>query len=380
MSRTCPACGGTAWEDFLHLETGRSLTSDQRLVRQALDKVICTACGLVRNRVMLGGQRLEDYENDYALNTTGGEEHIYFSADGQHTRSRAIFDWMKPHLPARAACVTEIGCGMGNLLDHLARHYPDAAITGVEGNRQAADLARTRHADIRQHFVGSGAPPLPVSDLIIAYGVAEHVEDLDGFLAAMRAACHADSTVILCVPVQDHGGYDVFFSDHIWHFTQAQFAANLSRRGFRIIASEAASAVVQGFGLVAMRMGEPSDMPLANAASLQIANRDHWQKQLGRADRAIRELAGKTVALYGASEVMSLLMAYTSLGQLSIACCLDEDPNKTGTTKHGIAVHHPDRLAAHPVDAVMLTVNPRYNDQIRAKLAPSGVSVLSCLD
>lgn len=377
----CPVCGGSEWDDFLRLETEGSLTTDQRIVQHTLDKVICASCGLVRNRAMRGGQRLDDYENEYALNTTGGEEHIYFTADGQHTRSRAIFDWMKPHLPENPATVTEIGCGMGNLLEHLAQHYhPRTAIIGIEGNRQAAEFARRRHADIRQQFVGRDELALPQSDLIIAYGVAEHVEDLEGFIEAIRAGCRVGGTVILCVPVQDHGGYDVFFSDHIWHFTLAQFAAALERQGFEILAADAASPVVLGFGLVCARAGKASDGAVSQAARLQMANRDLWRLRLANADRVIRRLAGKQVALYGASEVLSLLMAYTSLGDLSVIACLDEDPTKIGRLKHGIAMCHPDYLKQHPVDAVLLTVNTRYNEQIKAKLAPLGLPVLSVFD
>jgi len=375
---TCPACGSSAWNDFL-LQAERSLTSDQRILRQALDKVICAACGLVRNRVMLGRKRLETYEYDYVLNTIAGEEHIYFVEDGPHPRSKAVFDWITPHLPATAATVLEIGCGMGNLLTHLTERYPDAAVIGVESNLQAANLARQHHADIRQQFVGKDEAGLPESDVIIAYGVAEHVEDIDSFLDAIRSACHSETTVLLCVPVQDHGGYDVFFSDHIWHFTLAQFRSALSRCRFQVMTADANSPVVRGFGLIAARAGLPLSENLMPETEIQVANRDQWLAWFAEADRRIESVGTRPVALYGASEVMSLLMAYTSLSRLHIVACVDEDPKKLGTMKHGIPVHHPDYLKEHAVDAVLLTVNPRYHQHIRSKLAPIGLPVLACL-
>jgi NADH/NAD ratio-sensing transcriptional regulator Rex len=380
MTRICPACGGSAWEPFLQLSVGCSLTSDQQVIDRPLDKVICADCGLVRNRTMLGGQRNDEYKNSYKLNTTGTEEHTYFTERGPVARSQAIFDWIQPYLPKDASRITEIGCGMGNLLLQIAKHYLHAAVVGIEGNRNAADLARAFQFDIRQQLVGKREAPLPVSDLVVAYGVAEHVEDLEEFFAATRAGCHADTTLVLCVPIQDHGGYDVFFSDHIWHFTLSQFKSSLMRAGFDVLATDASSGIVRGFGLVAARLGHASLEAIKNEASTQNLNRDTWKNLLVEADKRIQKISNHKVAVYGASEVFSLLLAYTGLGKLPITACLDEDLNKVGTLKHGIPVHHPRYLESHPVDTVLLTVNPRYNDQIRAKLAPLGVPVMTCLE
>jgi len=48
------------------------------------------------------------------------------------------------YLPPRASSVLELGCGTGNLTLRLARHYPDAAMTVVDGAPEMIDITRAR--------------------------------------------------------------------------------------------------------------------------------------------------------------------------------------------------------------------------------------------
>jgi FlaA1/EpsC-like NDP-sugar epimerase len=112
---------------------------------------------------------------------------------------------------------------------------------------------------------------------------------------------------------------------------------------------------------------------------MQIANRDYWLGLFEKSDILLGNTRGR-IAVYGSGEVLSLLMCHTTLGERNIVACIDENPNKWGTRKHGIPVHDPRYLETHPVDAVLLTVNSRYNKQIRDKLAGLKLRILSCFD
>ena len=89
----------------------------------------------------------------------------------------------------------------------------------------------------------------------------EHVEDPIGFLVALRSACHRGGRAVIVVPVQEEDGYDLFFEDHVWHFTADHLAAVAHRAGWSPVASERGHPVVQGFGLIVC---EPAPAALKN--------------------------------------------------------------------------------------------------------------------
>lgn len=383
MRETCPACGGADWQPFLDPGRDLILTGDQRIAPGVLSKVICSGCGVVANTHPLSDADLQTlYGEAYQLNTLGREEHLFFTQDGPLPRSQVIFDWLAPHVPGDARRIVEIGSGEGNVLARIADRFPRAEALGFEGSRKAAELARAKGLDVRNELVLSADHRLPMADLVFSYNVLEHVEDVDAFISVLRAACTEGGRVVFGLPVQDDGGYDLFFAEHVWHFTSAHVRAVLERRGLRVLHQDVAHPVNRGAGLFVCEVTrgavEAVRLPdVSVSRAIQERNRDHWLGVFGRLDRILADTQG-SLAVYGSSEVFSMLMSQTSLGQRPIAFCLDEDPSKIGTQKHGIPVRGPGHLATHPVDAVLLTVNPRYSDQIRAKLAPHGVDVLSC--
>lgn len=382
MTRICPCCGSSDWDAFLGFDRCGALTTDQCIVSHHLRKIICVVCGVVANAELLTGDSLRAlYTEDYALNTNGHEEHIFFTPSGPIPRSKAVFDWIALHLPSSAKSVLEIGCGAGNVLQRFAGM--GLAVQGIEASRAAVNFARAKGLDVWPDMIVSAAQRLPSVDAIYSYGVLEHVEDLDAFIGAIRGSMSSDGTVLIALPLQDHGSYDVFFADHVWHLTARHVQAALERTGLAVIHWEQSRAPNTGFGLFVCKAGANPNLATApdvgDAPAIQYRNRDHWLSKLADVDAQLSRLTGKRVAVYGSGEVLGLLMAYTSLSSADIVVCLDEDANKIGMSKFGLPIEHPRRLADVSVDVVLLTVNPRYHDQIRQKLAPFAVDVVGLI-
>jgi SAM-dependent methyltransferase len=385
MTRICPACGGSAWEPFLESDSGRILTGDQRIEPGYLSKTICAACGVVANKYPLDDDELRVlYGEAYQLNTYGREEHLFFTAQGALPRSQVIFEWLVQFLPERAQSILEIGCGEGNVLTRFAALDRPLHITGFEGSRKAAELAQSKGLDVRNELILSADQSIPRSDFVFSYNVLEHIENIDSFISVLSSACTPNGQIVFGLPVQDERGYDLFFAEHVWHFTTGHVKQLLERRGLRVEHVEANHPVNRGAGLfvcTVARANEPSASQGSTASwrNIQIANRDYWLDLFNKSNDFLKNIDGQ-LAVYGSGEVLSLLMCHTILGEKDIVACIDENPDKVGTRKHGIPVYDPRYLESHPVDAVLLTVNPRYNKQIRAKLAPLNVRVLSCFD
>ncbi len=84
--------------------------------------------------------------------------------------------------PARADSqlrILDFGCGVGNSLPHLARHFPQSAITGLDVSERCLAVARQRFPDIGElmQFDGSAALPFaPESfDAVFAACVFHHI-------------------------------------------------------------------------------------------------------------------------------------------------------------------------------------------------------------
>lgn len=375
--RVCPACGGSRWEKLLHIRTGRTMTSDQRIIPGALCKIICPECGLAANESRFTAEEVEQiYGDSYELNTRGGEEHLFFTQAGPVPRSQILFDWIVPHLSLEFKTLLEIGCGAGNVLDRFRKTFPGRSILGLEGSHKACELARAKGLAVERGLI-LNPKSLPAADTILAIGVLEHVEPLGNFLGSIRGALADDGRAVFVIPVQDYPGCDLFFAEHVWHFTVAQCVAALARNGFETVSTDAAHSIYHGFGLFVCRKAQPRELAPQRDTDAVTRNRDTWMRRFAAVDAWLTANPGRRVALFGASEVATLLLAFTSLGDRGPVACIDEDPTRVGTRKHGIDVVAPGWLAGGGADAVILAANPKYHEQIEKKLEGFPVEIYS---
>lgn len=75
--------------------------------------------------------------------------------------------------------ILDFGCGVGNSLPHLRRHFPHAAITGLDVSRRSLAVARQRFPDLGEfvRFDGCGGLPFETAsfDLVLAACVFHHI-------------------------------------------------------------------------------------------------------------------------------------------------------------------------------------------------------------
>lgn len=369
----CPVCGSRNWAPFMRGTTDRSLLTDQTIAGRRLEKVICSSCALISNSTFGGDDTLASYEHGYQLNTGHGEEHIYFTPAGPLPRSAAYLNWIGRMLDIEPESVAEIGCGKGSLLARLVARYEGLPVTGFEANRCAAKIARERGLDVVQGFVGE--IEIPPADLVVCVGVLEHVEDATGFLEHVLKACKPGGRAVFVVPLQDSGGYDFFFADHVWHFLSQHFRKLLARCGWQVLTLDPADPVIHGMGMALCTPRPAMLTPQAeeeDLAAAQERNRDVWLRRFEEVNQRLAAFHGQPLIVFGSGEVFSLLRAYTDLARANILGCLDEDASKVGSMVHGIEVYGLDWLDSAPAAPIFVTVNPRYNHPIQQKLERFG--------
>ena len=170
--------------------------------------------------------------------------------------SKVLADWILPQLPENFQSLIEVGCGEGFLLEKIQAQFPGKKMLGFEGSRKACELARSKGLSVERKLVVNDGEELPHADVILLVNIIEHIEGIPNFLAALKNALNEDGRIIFCLPIQNHAGYDIFFAEHIWHFTVDQFCYLLHRNGLEIIHHEYNHPVNHGIGIFVCRKKE----------------------------------------------------------------------------------------------------------------------------
>ena len=240
----CDLCGSRASHTIVSIHSKRGLTSDSQILSRDLKKIGCLDCGLIRDGLEFDFNDLQKhYGESYQLNTTeSGEEHLFFTREGPVPRSKLIHDWLVEIKPDMVGRVLEVGCGQGSVLERLKTSFPSASFSGIDLNEDAVLRARKKLLDVRR---STSTDIEGQYDTIIAFGVLEHVPSPTSFLKDLSEHLNDGGEVILGQPMLDVPSYDLFFVDHLHHFT----TKHVEQLGHKVGLSQ--RAVLRGSSLAA---------------------------------------------------------------------------------------------------------------------------------
>lgn len=367
LQRICPVSGSSNWISVFESDTGRIITGDQRICDGNLEKVICPESGVVANKNRFSDSDLEIlYGKEYELNVLGKEEHFFYTENGPKARSEVFFDWIEPHFQENFRSLIEIGCGEGNLLDRISGKYPDKSVSGIDGSFKAVQLAANKGLNVERKLI-LGSEDLPVADIYLLVNVIEHIEDLSLFINNLKKSISAGGRIIFCLPVQDYGGYDIFFYEHVWHFTSRHFERVLSNNGLKLVYSDINHPVNHGIGLFVCEISSVLTEYSEGVYSNMIQkNLDFWLANFKGLNNLLKQKSFERIAIFGAGEVSTLFLAFSDLFKHKIIACID-DTKPEGMLKHGIPVYPSSWLEQNQPDLLLLAVNKKYYSMIEEK-------------
>lgn len=372
--RICPVSGSEKWLPFYTSVTDKIMTGDQRICDGSLEKIICPDSGIVANKNPFSEGDLEVlYGKEYELNTLGKEEHFFYTKDGAIARSEVFFQWIKPHLQVEFNSLIEIGCGEGNLLERFTREYPDKNIIGIDGSSKASELAKKKGLKVQQKLI-FGNEELPLTDVFLLVNVIEHVENIPLLISTLKKSLKKNGRIIFCLPIQDYGGYDIFFNEHVWHFTSQHFENILRNNGLEIIFSDVNHSINHGIGLFVCEMTDRQDEIVSIYTDLIKNNLLFWEEKFKNINFLLKENSFEKIVIFGAGEVATLFLTFTDLSKQNIIACID-DTKEIGSQKHGIPVYHSEWLEENPVDFLLLTVNNKYHKMIIEKFSHLTINI-----
>jgi SAM-dependent methyltransferase len=128
--------------------------------------------------------------------------------------------------------VLEVGCGTGFLLSRLKAL--GATVLGIEPGGQGKG-GTEYGVEIVDDYFPCARTREKKYDLILAYGVLEHIEDPHAFLLELRGALATDGSLILavpdCAPYIEQGDISCFFHEHWSYYDSRSLSRSLNAAG-----------------------------------------------------------------------------------------------------------------------------------------------------
>ena len=278
-----------------------------------------------------------------------------------------------PHLASKD--VLEVGCGTGYLLNRLKEH--GANVMGYEPGYEALGKYPI---NVIKGFFPTDEIKGKKFDVIIAYGLLEHVEDPGDFLTIIGDYLKDSGHLIVSVPdCEDHirvGDLSMLIHEHFSYFTCLTLQSLVERSGFKKTVVKKSS--FGGSIYSALKKNEKSEQsdvsPLNVSADFsEILGRIN--SNLARVEKFLRANANKSLGVYIPLRAINTLFLFKDLIQdLNISLrFFDDSPYLKGKYFPGfeIPIENKENLLAEPCDVVLIysyTFAQKILDGLHGKL------------
>jgi 2-polyprenyl-3-methyl-5-hydroxy-6-metoxy-1,4-benzoquinol methylase len=159
-----------------------------------------------------------------------------------------------PLLPASASRIVDVGCGAGETLAWLKRHYPQAYRVGLEGNASMSRELAINSDEFHIVDLNGDLPNIGSPDLLLFLDVLEHLPNPEKLLRRLTADLAPGGTVIVSLPNIAH--LSVSIPLLFWGSFNYVDAGILDRTHLRFFVRESAVALMNGAGLKVDRIIE----------------------------------------------------------------------------------------------------------------------------
>jgi SAM-dependent methyltransferase len=360
MTIPCYICSNISHQNIL--KASPSMSSDGQTIGLSINKEECENCGTIRSS---DTSFLNDfYRNYYKLNIANNDPQYIYNGVGM-TKSKMHFEWIEKlvgNQMHKVNSIIEIGCGSGNLLNlfNAENKY------GVEPSEDAA-----KHAHNIANVRNIGYEEIDDSekyDLILSTCVIEHTINPNDFLKKNWNIAHDNSLIIIGLPIQDAESFDVYFLDHLHHFTSKQFIYLCQKNGFTVEKFEIGYKCMTTIAYFVLRK---KTIPL-NILSFEKNQNFYISKRwIDNLNDFLKSHKDQNLVAFGFGETSFFYQTYTELNSI-IKFYIDDV--KAESTKNVITVEEAIKTGILQNGFLVLLTNPHYHDFLKKKF--EGVSNL----
>jgi 2-polyprenyl-3-methyl-5-hydroxy-6-metoxy-1,4-benzoquinol methylase len=355
MMIPCYVCENLEFNNLL--KAMPAMSSDGQTVDLVIDKEECKSCGTVRSSET---SFLSDfYKKYYKLNVSNVDPKYVFEGKPM-LKSAMHFEWIEKLVGSEirvAANILEIGCGRGNLLNLFTVKNK----FGVEPSSDAA-IHANKIASVRN--IGyEDILDDETYDIVLSTCVIEHTVDPNDFLKKNWNISHENSLIIIGAPIQDTESFDVYFLDHLHHFTSKQFIHLCQKNGFAVEKFEIGYKCMTTIAYFILRKKTLPADELKYEQNLNFQRSNIWINNL---NHFLDTNNSKNLAAFGYGETSFFYQTYTKLN-LCVNWFVDDV--KAGSIKTVISCSDAIKQDLLKDGILILLANPHYHKFIKEKFA-----------
>jgi SAM-dependent methyltransferase len=381
-TRDCPICGASDRRVLFHQAFA---VVEQATPVSGYDVAVCDRCGFGYADGIPGQDAFDRYYRDmskYEYSQRGGAESEY-----DRRRLELIAGVIAPHVGSRDARILDVGCASGRLLANL-RDRGFANLVGLDPSPAcAAAAARLYGIDVRTMTLGAMARADERFDLIIMVGVLEHLRDLGGAFADLRALIPPGALLYVEVPDVtafadwDNAPYQDFSTEHINFFSPSSLENLMRRHGFAPVFVEQNSreqshrTVMSNISAVYRRDEAAARSPLTADTETSRGLERYLRRSAAEEGRLRAQIdaivdAGRPILVWGVGTHTTRLMATSRLAQANITAFIESNARYHGKTLDGRPILAPEALRgrSEPVMISSRVFQKEIADQIRESL------------
>lgn len=248
--------------------------------------------------------------------------------------------------------VLEVGSGQGEYLDLMQTQGVDS--WGIEAGSQQQPHPRIiqTYLDHSQQTIKQGP-----FDAFFCLNFLEHMPDLVGSLAAIKANLQADAVGLIEVPnfdmIIEQKLFSEFIKDHLFYFTEKTLTHLLEANGFEVISCQP---VWHDYSLSAIvRYREPTDLSALVAFQNKIAT---------MIDEFVQPFDQQEIAIWGAGHQALAVINLLELNK-KVCCVVDSATFKQNKYTPGshIPILAPEELRHRNIKAVIVMA-ASYSDEV----------------
>jgi SAM-dependent methyltransferase len=317
MEKPCYICDNSIFVEVL--DNKPSMSSDGQIVDIKINKQECIKCGTVRSSDT--SFLNEFYENHYQLNVANSDPYYIFQTE-KMSKSEMHLEWLIKLLDIELKninSIIEIGCGSGNLLSlfKIKNKY------GVEPSKEASNFA-SKIANVR-NISYEEINDDEKYDLILSSCVIEHTLDPNDFLKKNYKIANDNSIIIVGLPIQNEKSFDVYFLDHLHHFTITQFFYLCEKNGFIVEKYEIGYKCMTTMGYFVLRKGSKAITPLKYEQNRNFYISEIWINNL---NNFLNQNKHKNIVAFGYGETSFFYQSYSKINSV-VSYYIDDVKAKT---------------------------------------------------
>ena len=326
-----------------------------------LDIHACPSCGYALNTAF--DPALVEYDSCYNNDVPSRIFDEYYQEIASYLHLKYL-----PH----GGTVLDIGCGKGKFLQVMTELFRDVEGVGIDPSCRSSNSERlTLVSGVFPHC-HSGVVP----DLVVCRHTLEHIPDPVSFIRAIAGALPAGTPVFFEVPdarwiVHQRAFWDWCY-EHVNYFVTESATAALSLAGVRDISCSAAfgGQYMWVEGLVGPV--EKTEFRFESRFADEMINyASHEQEYTVTVRNQVlaSKKSGNAIAVWGMATKGIEFVGLIDPDAVNVDYCVDINTAKQGkyTPLSARVIRSPDVLQQVRTPLVVIVMNPRYLDEIRAE-------------